>query len=547
MTADGTAAPRTGAASSPWSSEESREFLQERVAHFSGVCFWVMLLFFIAGWLIAAAWVPNLLEGGLPVRDRFIFHLGSTAVLLVMWLVTRGRPVPVEVVRMLDSGGVIISSWGMTANAFTIPLNLRPDLVAIVSFFGFLLYRAAVVPSEPKRTAWIGLLSALPLPVMTFLFYSRGPRPSWMPPPIAYTAYEVLFTTLVVLLSSKISRVIYGLRQTIRATRRLGPYTLETKIGEGGMGAVYRARHALLRRPTAIKILPPERAGEMDMTRFEREVQMTSQLTSPHTVSVYDYGRTPDGLFYYAMEYLDGIDLDELVARDGPMPPGRVANVLSQVCEALGEAHRAGLIHRDIKPANILLCERGGRHDVVKVVDFGLVKDLAKTSGPGVTTDNLVLGTPHYIAPEVLRSPDRIDARSDLYALGATAYFLLTGKPVFEGGLPEIFAQHLDTAPTPPSARLGRPIPRSLEALVMAALSKDPNHRPQSTAVFDSALRDCRDVAPWNEADAATWWRGRGARIRAARAGSPTVPGTTQQQTLEVGRGAPAAAAGGSP
>ena len=185
----------------------------------------------------------------------------------------------------------------------------------------------------------------------------------------------------------------------MREARRLGPYTLVEKIGEGGMGAVYRASHALLRRPTAIKILPPQRAGEMDLARFEREVQMTSQLTSPHTVSVYDYGRTPDGLFYYAMEFLDGIDLEELVRRDGPMPPGRVVHVLRQVCEALGEAHRAGLIHRDVKPANILLCERGGRFDVAKVVDFGLVKSVSG-SDPGVTLENTVPGTPHYMAPE---------------------------------------------------------------------------------------------------------------------------------------------------
>ena len=216
------------------------------------------------------------------------------------------------------------------------------------------------------------------------------------------------------------------------------------------MGAVYRAQHALLRRPTAIKILPPERAGQMDLARFEREVQMTSLLTSPHTVSIYDYGRTPDGLFYYAMEYLDGIDLNELVRRYGPMHPGRVIRVLREVCESLAEAHREGLIHRDVKPANILVSESGGKPDFVKVVDFGLVKSLAGDGG-GVTSENIVLGTPYYMAPENLRSPDRIDERSDVYALGATAYFLLTGKPVFDGSSTDVFEQLLRDEPVRPS------------------------------------------------------------------------------------------------
>jgi len=298
----------------------------------------------------------------------------------------------------------------------------------------------------------------------------------------------------------------------------IGAYRVEGPLGEGGMGTVYRARHALLRRPTAIKILPPERAGEMDLARFEREVQMTSQLTSPHTVSIYDYGRTPDGLFYYAMEFLDGIDLEELVRRDGPMHPGRVVHVLRQVCEALGEAHGVGLIHRDVKPANILLSERGGRPDVAKVVDFGLVKSVSARDG--VTLEDAAPGTPHYMSPEALRTPDRVDARSDIYALGATAYFLLTGRPVFEGSLPEVFAHQLGTPPVRPSERLGRPLPEALESLVLAALAKTADERPESASAFADALSRCAGVPPWTEAEAAGWWREAGARIKAARSGA---------------------------
>ena len=363
------------------------------------------------------------------------------------------------------------------------------------------------------------------------------PAPAFrpFPHPASYAVYAALFGLLAVLLSTKISAVIYGLRQTVREARRLGPYTLVEKIGEGGMGAVYRASHALLRRPTAIKILPPQRAGEMDLARFEREVQMTSQLTSPHTVSVYDYGRTPDGLFYYAMEFLDGIDLEELVRRDGPMPPARVVHVLRQVCEALGEAHRAGLIHRDVKPANILLCERGGRFDVAKVVDFGLVKSVAG-GNPGVTVENMAPGTPHYMAPEALTSPDRIDARSDVYSLGATAYFLLTGRPVFEGALAEVLAQLLKDPPPSPSARLGRSLPAGIDAVILAALAKKPEDRPESVEAFHAALLAAADGAGWSAREAEAWWRGRGAEIKSARSGGRASKAAGSPRTLDIAR-----------
>ena len=404
---------RRRSAESPWSSEEAREFLQERLRAYSKLLFFIVFAFFLASWGIALAWDSDRLVHGLPLDTAYLFDMVEIGVLGAMWAAVRSGPLPPAVLRAVDGAGNVLACWAAIAMCFGLPLSFRPDLVAIIALFGTHFYRAAVVPSEPSRTAWIVSISVAPLPVVSYLAYSRVPRPG-MPPAWGYTAYALLFSALVVLLSTKVSQIIYGLRETVREARRLGPYTLVEKIGEGGMGTVYRASHALLRRPTAIKILPPQRAGEMDLARFEREVQMTSQLTSPHTVSVYDYGRTPDGLFYYAMEYLDGIDLDELVRRDGPMPPARVVHVLRQVCEALGEAHRVGLIHRDVKPANILLCVRGGRPDVAKVVDFGLVKSVS--AADGVTRDDLAPGTPHYMSPESLSRPDRVDARSDVYA-----------------------------------------------------------------------------------------------------------------------------------
>jgi serine/threonine-protein kinase len=275
------------------------------------------------------------------------------------------------------------------------------------------------------------------------------------------------------------------------------------------MGVVYRAEHQLLRRPTAIKLLPPNTAGEENLRRFEREAQLTARLANPHTVSIFDFGRTPEGAFYYVMEYLDGIDLDRLVREGGALPPGRAVHILRQVGEALTEAHGVGLIHRDIKPANILVSERGGLSDFAKVVDFGLVKDVARTETAPLTQEDVIAGTPQYLAPETIRDGATSDPRSDLYALGAVAYFLLTGTPVFDGRPMQVIQSHLNVPPESPSARLGRTLPPKLERLVLDCLAKDPNGRPESAGAFVERLDACDDVEPWSSEQARDWWRTR--------------------------------------
>jgi serine/threonine-protein kinase len=273
------------------------------------------------------------------------------------------------------------------------------------------------------------------------------------------------------------------------------------------MGVVYRASHAMLRRPTAIKLLPPDRAGETSLARFEREVQITAELSHPNTVAIYDYGRTPDGLFYYAMEYLDGINLEDLVREHGPQPAGRVLAILNQVCGALAEAHERGLVHRDVKPANIILTERGGEPDVAKVVDFGLVKPvMTDDPRPTVSMPGVVAGTPLYLSPESLMSPDSGDSRADLYALGAVGYFLITGRPVFDGAtVAEIIGHHLHTDPVPPSQRLGREVPVDLETVLLQCLRKNPDDRPPGARELRERLRRCR-VPAWTTTEAAEWW-----------------------------------------
>ena len=280
---------------------------------------------------------------------------------------------------------------------------------------------------------------------------------------------------------------------------------LEEKLGEGGMGEVYRAHHGMMRRPSAIKLLRPDRAGEINLRRFEREVQLTARLTHPNTITIFDYGRTYDGVFYYAMELLDGATLHRVVAVDGAQPPGRVVRILTMMCGALTEAHGIGLIHRDIKPANIMLCTQGGERDVVKLLDFGLVKEFEVDRDVKLTAASIVVGTPQYMAPESILAPDSVDARTDIYAVGAVAYYLLAGVDVFEGkSIVEVCSQHLHQEPMPLSAR-GLGIPAELDAVVLACLDKDPDRRPQSAAELRRRLEACA-IQPWDSARALAWW-----------------------------------------
>jgi len=321
---------------------------------------------------------------------------------------------------------------------------------------------------------------------------------------------------MAVLLATGASRVIYGLRREAREARRLGQYTLEEKLGEGGMGIVYRARHAMLRRPTAVKLLPPDRAGEASLARFEREVQLTASLTHPNTVTVFDYGRSSDGIFYYAMELLDGASLESVVAVAGPLPPDRVTHVVYWVASALSEAHQVGLIHRDIKPANIMLCRQGGVDDVPKVLDFGLVKDLDRGTDISLTQGNIIAGTPLYLSPEAITAPETMDGRSDLYSLGAVAYFALTGTHVFGGRTTvEVCASHIHATPELPSRRIGRRVPEDLEAVLIECLAKQPAKRPATAGELCRRLEACASFGHWTPEKASAWWREHAAATKA--------------------------------
>ena len=288
--------------------------------------------------------------------------------------------------------------------------------------------------------------------------------------------------------------------------KQLGQYTLGEKIGEGGMGVVYRAHHALMRRDTAVKLLLPDRADSVAIERFEREVRLTCQLTHPNTIQVYDYGRTPDGIFYYAMELLAGLNLHDLIFRFGPQPEGRVVQILTQVCESLAEAHGLGLVHRDIKPSNIFLCDRGGVLDWVKVLDFGLVREFRSSSAtPG--DEQEFAGTPSFMSPEAIKNSAANDPRSDLYAVGAIGYFLLTGKSVFEDDdILKLQEGQQAYKPVPPSQRTTNKISTELERAILRCLERDPEQRPQSALELRDLFLTSPHAADYTPEDRTAWW-----------------------------------------
>ncbi len=488
----------------PTDASGQRDFFAERLALFGRIACLASTGFLVMRLAINAVSKPG-------VRSLFddvpFFHLAATAILFLVWMLAGSRAFSNRGLRRIDAWGTIGANLAYAMMILTMPFAWRADQLVLLILNAVLLGRAALVPSEPRRTAWISAASVVATPVVTAFLFLKAAPPDLLPGAVVTQA--TLWATFTVVLATLISNVTFHLRRSIVRARRLGQYTLLEKIGQGGMGAVYRAEHEMLRRPTAIKLLAPQSAGEESLRRFEREAQLTARLTNPHTVSVYDFGRTPEGAFYYVMEYLDGFDLERLVRKEGPLPPGRVVHILRQVCEALAEAHGAGLVHRDIKPANILLSELGGISDFAKVLDFGLVKDVKGSDDVQLTREDVLAGTPQYLAPETIQGGMSSDPRSDLYALGAVAYYLLTGTPVFEGRPIEVIQSHLQRSPEPPSARLGRRLPAKLESVVLDCLEKDPSRRPESAQALIDRLDACDDVLPWAIEEARRWWRAR--------------------------------------
>jgi tRNA A-37 threonylcarbamoyl transferase component Bud32 len=394
------------------------------------------------------------------------------------------------------------------ADQETIPFA---GIASLQGFITLILAYGVLIPNTRRRSilvvaALAGVAFAL-IPA-AFAINPQLDEGELAPVTVQCTLVLIVPAAIAVFAASRAAALQRRAFEAERRAEQIGQYALKRKLGAGGMGEVWLAEHGLLKRPCAVKFIRPDLAAHpATAARFEREVQAVTGLTHANTVRVYDYGRTEDGSFYYVMEYLDGPTLEQLVREAGPLPPGRVMYLLRQVCGALGEAHGAGLIHRDLKPANVIVAALGGQRDVAKLLDFGLVQDLSADADDRLTRTGTVLGTPAYMSPEQAAGESALDARGDVYGLGAVAFFALTGRPPFLGkSLGQLLAAHR-SEPPPPLTDLRSDAPADVAAIVARCLAKDPNDRFQSAAELDRALAQCGCANDWSAESAAKWWQ----------------------------------------
>jgi hypothetical protein len=436
--------------------------------------------------------------------------IGGTVLGLTVWALAWSKRLPPRM--MLDAGLLfqVAASFCIAVLEFGIFTRSEAPIVGVSGIALWITFFVLVVPTTRGKAALAAVASALMGP-LALLVYSAVDGIAL--PAAGRTLSIILPDLLAAAWSLLLARYIYGMGQALGKARRMGYYELTERLGRGGMGEVWRAKHRMLARPAAIKLISPEvlgTGGELGsalIRRFEKEAQTTATLQSQHTIQLYDFGVTDEGALYYVMEYLQGLDLQTLVDRYGPVPPERAVHFLLQILESLDEAHRAGLVHRDIKPANLFTSKYGIHYDFIKVLDFGLARFSGRQDN-GLTISDMGAGTPAFMAPESAVNAGDVDARADLYAVGAVAYWMLTGKPVFEG--PSAYAillDHVRKAPIPPSQRMETEMPPALEQLIMACLEKDPQNRPQTAAELVAGLRAIEFVRPWTPQRAENWWR----------------------------------------
>ena len=476
---------------------------------------WLTLLGQLVVWLAV-----NLVQGTLA--DEFAtplqwgFPIGVMAASAGIGLLARReRADPAFIVRLGLVYQVAISfaiAAGTYFGAFT---NVRPDAIRFdrvgLTFVGpWMLIFSVLVPAPP-REALVALLASATAVPLTYLAQVPSRLAPALPPSVFALVFFLPYLT-VAGMAYVAARIVHRLGVEVRRAYELGSYRLEGLLGHGGMGEVWLASHRMLARAAAIKLIRPESLGgdsDVVSARFEREAQAIASLQSPNTVALYDFGSTENGTLFYVMELLDGVDLEELVRQHGPLPPERAVHILRQACTSLAEAHARGIIHRDIKPANIYLCRYALQHDVVKVLDFGLAKRLeseAVVADARVTHPEVVAGTPAYLAPEIAMG-GAVDPRADLYALGCVAFWLLTGRLVFESAsVGALLVAHAREAPRRPGSLTASPLPEALDQLVVDCLAKDPAARPHSAAALAERLVAVPLPRPWTESLASEWW-----------------------------------------
>jgi len=450
-------------------------------------------------------------------------HLAATStivgVAVILFALTRSRWATPDLARGLGSLFLVVAGVGFAVAAV---LGVGGSAWSAIWIAIFPL----LVPCPVPVTVGKSLVAASATPAAFAVFGASGAlMPGYGPAELAalfvppYVAAGIAWGA---------ARFLGRLGGALARAEAVGRYELVRPLGRGGMGEVWEARHQLLARPAAVKVIQPANGKAPDARerrRFEREAQVTARLKSPHTIELYDFGITEGGDYYFVMELLEGMDLEALVAAHGPLPPARVVHLLRQALDSLAEAHEQGLLHRDVKPANLFVTRRGLETDYLKVLDFGLVKERGPDGRFDVTREDRISGTPAYLAPEVVTGEGPVDGRSDLYALGCVAYFLLTGRLVFEGESPmQVAVAHATQPPVPPSERLGRPIPKPLEDLVMSALAKDPGRRPASARAMLRRLDALGPMPGWNQDDADAWWERHSAPPPAATP-TPVPPG----------------------
>jgi len=471
-----------------------------------------------------AAYLPPLLfpaERALLFSSPTLWAPGviSIAVALLVSAVTRHPRIPLPAVMKLGMAFEVVSSYGIATAEF---LDVRSLDMAGHYWMGlswvavWTLLFTVVVPTSPRKALLTALASVSAVPVTVGFVIATHPEGPFHPNAEQFFFWLVFPYLLVVLMAYVGARVVYALGKEVTRSRELGSYRLVERLGQGGMGEVWRAQHRMLARPAAIKLIRPAATGNGKAVastemrrRFEREAQATASLRSPHTVSLFDFGVSDDGTFYYVMELLEGLTAEALVQRYGQLPFKRAIYVLRQMCHSLSEADAHGLVHRDIKPANIFLCRYGEEFDFVKVLDFGLVTALNEQPDGAMTLtrEHAIHGTPAFIAPEQALGVARLDGRADIYATGCVAYWLLTGQLVFKAETPlELILHHAHTVPDPPSNRTELPIPPALDQLVMACLAKSPAERPQSARELSQRLAEIAGPDAWTEVEAREWW-----------------------------------------
>jgi serine/threonine protein kinase len=468
---------------------------------------WAFTLFMnniVAGWLGEMAFMRDLW----PFPGNLVAVIGVASSLAMTWLARRlsGKSILLDV----GSGYLVLQCFlvAILSQWAPVPINPRVSWVCIP-----ILFYPAIVPNTPRKTLVTSLLAASTEPLALLLSHLRGVQVHLS---TFYILWDVLPTYICAFLVVIPVKIIHSLGQQVRRARELGSYRLEEPLGKGGMGEVFRATHQMLARPAAVKLIRSEilgsstpAAARVIMERFRREAEAAASLRSPHTISLYDFGVAQDGTFFLVMELLDGLDLETLVERFGPVPPDRTVYLLRQACASLAEAHGRGLIHRDIKPSNIFTCRLGLDVDFIKVLDFGLVKAMGDGDREAtlLTAPDATTGTPAYIAPEMVRGDRVADHRIDIYTLGCVGYWLLTGRLVFQApNAIQLMYQHANATPVPPSQRSELEIPAVLDRVILSCLAKYPEDRPQSALELSHLLAAAVAESSWNQERAHRWW-----------------------------------------